>query len=174
MKWKVFLEQEYQLVSHDGIREYYKSYGVEVPPGGISPKQEFNRDTRNLVFLDTGVVSEAFLHHETRRLDNAGCFSFENNKYEASTALANAEVTIAFDPMNTETITVNYLDMEPILAHRMKIGAFADKKPPLPVAMTDKVPETSRFLDALEKKYKEEHQIMANALSFGDYGKAGD
>jgi hypothetical protein len=25
----------------------------------------------------------------------------------------------------------------------------------------------------LEKKYKEEHQLMANALSFGDYGKAG-
>lgn len=173
-KWKIFLEGDYQTESHDGVREYYKSYGVEVEPGGISPKQEFNRDTRNLVFLDTGVVSEAFLHHEMRRLDNAGCFSFENNKYEASTALANAEVTIAFDPMNTEIITVYYLGMEPIVAHRMKIGAYADKKPPLPVAMTDKVPDTSRFLDALEKKYKEERQIMANAISFGDYGKAGD
>ena len=37
--------------------------------------QEFRRDTRGLIFLDTTVVSEAFLHHETRRLDNAGCFS---------------------------------------------------------------------------------------------------
>ena len=172
-KWKIFLEGDYQTESHGGIKEYYKSYGVEVPIGGISPKQEFDRDTRNLVFLDTGVVSEAFLHHEKRRLDNAGCFSFENNKYEASTALANAEIMIAFDPMNTETVMVHYLDMEPIMAHRMKIGSFSDKKPPLPVGMTDKVPETSRFLDALEKKYKEEHQIMANAISFGDYGKAG-
>lgn len=68
--------RDYQTEAHNGIKEYYKSYGVEVAPGGISPKQEFNRDTRNLVFLDTGVVSEAFLHHETRRLDNAGCFSF--------------------------------------------------------------------------------------------------
>ena len=33
--------------------------------------------------------------------------------------------------------------------------------------------DISRFLDALEKRYKEEHQLMANALSFGDYGKAG-
>lgn len=173
-KWKIFLEGDYQTEPHDGIREYYESYGTEVPPGGITPKQEFSRDARNLIFLDTGVVGEAFLHHEERKLDNAGCFSFGNSKYEASTALANAEVTIAFDPMNTETVMVHYRDMEPIAAHRMKIGSFAAKKPPVPVGLTDKVPETSRFLDALEKKYKEEHRIMANAISFGDYGKAGE
>ena len=172
-RWKIFLEQDYQKEAHDGIREYYKSYGVTVPLGGISPLQEWNRDTRGLVFLDTTVVSEAFLHHETRRLDNAGCFSFGDVRYEASAALANAEVEIVYDPMNTEVIKVLYQDMEPIMAHRVKIGAFCDKKSPLPVAMTDKLPETSRFLDALEKKYREDHRLMANALSFGDYGKAG-
>ena len=172
-RWKIFLEQDYQKEAHDGIREYYKSYGVTVPSGGISPLQEWNRDTRGLVFLDTTVVSEAFLHHETRRLDNAGCFSFGDVRYEASAALANAEVEIVYDPMNTEVIKVLYQDMEPIMAHRVKIGAFCDKKSLLPVAMTDKLPETSRFLDALEKKYREDHQLMANALSFGEYGKAG-
>lgn len=172
-KWKIFLEQDYQKESHEGIKEYYESYGVKVPSCGITPLQEWNRDTRGLVFLDTAVVSEAFLHHETRKLDNAGCFSFEGAKYEASTALANAEVEIAYDPMNTETIKVIYRDMEPVMAHRVKIGSFCDKKSELPVGMTDKVPETSRFLDALEKKYKEDHQMLANALSFGDYGKAG-
>ena len=94
-------------------------------------------------------------------------------KYEASVALANTEVEISYDPMNTETIKVLYRDMDPVMAHRVRIDAFCDKTPPLPVGMTDKVPETSRFLDALEKKYKEEHQLMANALSFGDYGKVG-
>lgn len=172
-KWKIFLEQDYQKEAHDGIREYYESYGVTVPSEGISPLQEFQRDTRGLVFLDTTVVSEAFLHHETRRLDNAGCFSFGDTKYEASTSLAGAEVEIAYDPMNTETIKVLYRDMEPIMAHRVKIGAFCDKKAVVPVAMTDKVPETSRLLDALEKKYREDHRLMADALSFGDYGKAG-
>lgn len=172
-RWKIFLEQDYQKEAHDGIREYYKSYGVTVPSGGISPLQEWNRDTRGLVFLDATVVSEAFLHHETRRLDNAGCFSFGDVRYEASAALANAEVEIVYDPMNTEVIKVLYQDMEPIMAHRVKIGAFCDKKSPLPVAMTDKLPETSRFLDALEKKYREDHQLMANALFFGEYGKAG-
>ena len=172
-RWKIFLEQDYQKEAHDGIREYYKSYGVTIPSGGISPLQEWNRDTRGLVFLDTAVVSEAFLHHETRKLDNAGCFSFGEVRYEASAALANAEVEIVYEPMNTEIIKVLYQDMEPIRAHQVKIGAFCDKKSQVPVAMTDKLLETSRFLDALEKRYKEEHQLMANALSFGDYGKAG-
>ena len=172
-KWKIFLEQDYQKEAHDGIREYYESYGVKVPSEGIAPMQEFQRDTRGLIFLDTAVVSEAFLHHEKRTIDKAGCFSFEDTKYEASISLAGAEVEIAYDPMNTETIKVQYRDMPPIMAHRVVIGAFCDKKEPLPVAMTDKVPETSRFLDALEKKYKQDHHLMANALSFGDYGKAG-
>ena len=172
-KWKYFLEQDYQKEAHDGIREYYESHGVKVPAEGISPMQEFNRDTRGLIFLDATVVSEAFLHHETRKLDNAGCFSFGDVKYEASTALANAEVEIAYDPMNTETIKVVYQDMKPIMAHRVSIGAFCDKTVDVPVGMTDKIPETSRFLDALEKKYKEDHRLIANALSFGDYGKAG-
>lgn len=172
-KWKVFLEQDYQKEAHEGIREYYGSQGIKVPSEGISPQQEFQRDTRGLIFLDTTVVSEAFLHHERRRLDNAGCFSYKDTKYEASTSLAGAEVEIAYDPMNTETIKVVYRDMPPVMAHRVRIGAFCDKKAPLPAAMTGKVPETSRFLDALEKKYREDHQMMADALSFGDYGKAG-
>ena len=33
--------------------------------------------------------------------------------------------------------------------------------------------EAETELDALEKKYKEDHRLIANALSFGDYGKAG-
>ena len=173
-KWKYFLEQDYQKEAHDGIREYYESQGVDVPPEGISPMREFIRDTRGLVYLDTALVSEAFLHHETRKLDRAGCFSFGEVKYEVSAALANAEVEIAYDPMNTDVIKVMYRDMEPIYASRMRIDAFCDKTPPVPVGMkTEKVPETSRFLDALEKKYKEEHQMMADALSFGEYGKTG-
>jgi type II secretory pathway, component exeA (predicted ATPase) len=41
-------------------------------------------------------------------------------------SLANAEVEIAYDPMNTETIKVLYQDMKPIMAHRVSIGAFCD------------------------------------------------
>lgn len=172
-RWKIFLEQEYQKEAHAGIREYYESYGVEVPPAGITPEQEWLRDERGLVYIDVSVVAEAFAHRETRRIDEAECFSFEGCKYEASVALANLQAEIVYDPMDTQTIMVHCRGTEPVAAHRMEIGAYASKVPPVPLGMTGSVPETSRLLDALEKKYKEDHRQMAQALSFGDYGKGG-
>lgn len=172
-RWKIFLEQEYQKEAHAGIKEYYESYGVEVPAGGITPEQEWLRDTRGLIFMDVSLVAEAFVHRETRRIDEAGCFSLGGSRYEASAALANLQAEIAYDPMDMETVTVYCQGTAPLAAHRMEIGAFASRVPPVPVGMTGRVPETSRLLDALEKKYKEDHGQMARALSFGDYGKEG-
>jgi len=173
-KWRYFLEEDYQKKAHDGIAEYYRSQEVEVPSAGISPRMEFNRDERALKFIDVSVVSEAFTHHETRMIDKAGCFSLDGRQYEASAALAGMEVEIAYDPMNKETVTVSLGKMERIQAHPVKIGAFAAKTPARPAGMTDMLPETSRFLDALEKRYRQDHGMMANALSFGEYGKAGE
>ena len=75
--WKYYLEEEYQREPHKGIKEYYESMDVEVPAGGITPEQEWNRDTRKLTFIDVGTVAEAFMRHETRQIDKAGCFSFD-------------------------------------------------------------------------------------------------
>lgn len=155
-RWKFFLEQEYQKEAHAGIREYYESYGASVPSRGITPEQEWMRDERGLVFLDVSVVAEAFLHRETRGIDEAGCFSLGGNRYEASAALANLKAEIAYDPMDMEIVTVCCRGAAPLAAHRMEIGAFASKVPPVPLGMTGNIPETSRLLDALEKKYKED------------------
>ncbi|KAI4445952.1 hypothetical protein C823_000469 [Eubacterium plexicaudatum ASF492] len=119
------------------------------------------------------VVADAFLHRETRKIDEAGCFSFEGARYEASAALANLEAEIAYDPMNTQTIMVYCKGTESVAAHRIEIGAYASKVPPVPMGMTGSIPETSRLLDALEKKYREDHRQMAQVLSFEDYGKEG-
>ena len=173
-KWKIFLEQDYQKKPHAGIREYYESMDVDVPPDGITPEMEWNRDERRQRFLDVQTVADAFTHYETRVIDKSGCFDFAGKKYEASAALAGLEVEIAYDPLNTDMISVRYGLMDEIKAHPIRISAYADKTPERPIGMTDKLPETSRFLDALEKKYKEDHVNAARALSFGEYGKAGD
>ena len=172
-RWKYYLEEEYQKEGHDGIREYYEAMDVKVPSGGISPEQEWNRDTRKLTFIDVGTVSEAFMHHEMRQIDKTGCFSFEGRLYEASTALAGAEVEIIYDPLHTAEIEVRYQGIAPIKAKPVRIGAFTDKKPVVPVGMTDQIPKSSRLLDALEKKYKENHRLFADAISFAGYGKEG-
>lgn len=173
-KWKIFLEEDYQKKAHAGITEYYRSMDVEVPGDGISPQMEWNRDERRLKFLDVRVVSEAFTHHETRQIDKAGCFSFDGKQYEASSALAGLEVEISYDPLDKGTVTVRFGKMEKIEAHPVRIGAYAAKTAARPAGMTDMLPETSRFLDALEKRYRKDHGLMADALSFGAYGKAGE
>lgn len=173
-RWKYYLEEEYQKEKHDGIKEYYEALGVSVPSAGISPEQEWNRDTRMLTFIDIGTVSDAFKRHESRQIDKAGCFSFDGKLYEASTALAGAEVEIVYDPLYKEDIEVHYRGITPIRAKKVCIGPFADRKPPIPVGMTDQIPATSRLLDVLEKKYKEDHKLMADAISFAEYGKEAD
>ncbi len=170
-RWKIFLEQEYQKEPHAGIREHYESYGASVPACGITPGQEWMRDAGGLISIDVSAVAEAFLHRETRRIDEAGCFSFEGCRYEASAALANLQAEITYDPMDTETIMVYCRGTDPVAAHRTEIGAYASKVPPVPLGMTGSIPETSRLLDALEKKYREDHRQMAGVLSFEDHGK---
>lgn len=173
-KWKYFLEEEYQKRPHEGIAEYYKTKGIEVPREGISPIREWNRDTRRQRYLDSGTVSEAFTRREIREIDKTGCFTFNGITYEASVAYAGLRVEIAYDPLNTHTIDVYHGKLDVIHAHPIDIGPYAKKEPVLPVGMTVRPPETSRLLDALEKKYKDSHNLMADALSFGDYGKCGE
>ena len=170
--WKIFLEEDYQKEAHSGIAEYLRGLGSPVPEGGISPETEWMRDERPLKFLDVNTVAEAFLHHEERRIDPAGCFSLKGRTYEASAALVGLKVQVHYDPMNLKRVTVTYRGMEPIEARPVVIGAFSDRKPAIPAGMGVKT-ERSRFLDALEKKYQEDHRVMADALSFGEYGKAG-
>ena len=170
-KWKYFLEEEYQKRPHKGIAQYYKSKGQDVPPSGISPVQEWDRDTRRLKYLDSSTVSEAFTRHETREIDKTGCFEFNGITYEASVAYSGLKVEIVYDPMNTSIIEVRHGKMDVVKAHPIDIGSHTSKDAVLPAGMMADLPETSRFLDALEKKYVENHTMMANALSFGEYGR---
>lgn len=169
--WEIYLEEYYHKRPHDGIAEYYRSLGAQVPAGGISPLQEFNRDSRPLTYLDVSVVAEAFLHHETRKVDKGACISFRGRKYETRPALIGCQVEISYDPLAPETVTVHYPGMLPFAASPLKIGAYCDKKPPLPACMLPEEATTSRMLDALEKKHEESKERMADAISFASYRK---
>ena len=116
-KWKYFLEEDYQKKPHDGIAGYYRSKGADVPKGGITPIQEWNRDTRKLKYLDSGTVAEAFTRIETREIDKTGCFEFKGVTYEASFAYSGLRVEIAYDPLNTQTVEVRHGKLEVIQAH---------------------------------------------------------
>ena len=168
--WQIFLEEYYHKKPHDGIREYYESNHIPVPEGGISPEQEWNRDSRPLVFMDANVVGEAFRHHEKRNVDRGGTISFKGKKYEVPASLIGAQVQIAFDPGDISTITVSYKDMKPFTAKPVGIGAWCSKTQAIPQAIQEK-PASSRFLDVLERKHRESQEKLADAISYGDYRK---
>lgn len=172
--WTYYLEEYYQVQPHDGIKEYYESKGLSIPDAGISPEAEWNRDSRKLVFLDSARVGEAFLHHEERVVDKGGCITFRGSLYEVSAALIGATVTISYDPMSTDELTIHYKDMEPFKASRISIRSYCDRKPEVPASMLPLAPETSRMLDVLEKRHRERQAKMADAISFGAYRKEGD
>ena len=169
--WTIYLDEYYHKQKHAGIAEYYESLGAAVPEEGISPLQEWNRDSRPLTFLDTAVVSEAFLHHEQRKVDKGACISFHGHRYETKPALIGHTVEISYDPATPEQITVSYQGMEPFTAIPLKIGSYCDKRPALPASMQEQTPATSRFLDALEARHEQNQQQMANAISFASYRK---
>ena len=169
--WELFVEEYYHDKAHEGIAEYYQSKGVDIPPEGITPRQEFNRDSVSLRFLDAGVVGEAFLHHETRVVDKAGCISFRGRKYETNLSLIGAEVEIAYDPMAAETLTISYPGIPSFTAKPLQIGEYCAPKPAIPVSMLPMEPESSRFLAALQRKHEETKQHNADAISYVAFRK---
>lgn len=169
--WEVYLEESYHDLPHSGIAEYYESLGANLEGTGITPREEFNRDSRALCYLDTTVVAEAFLHHETRKVDQGACISFRSQKYETKGSLIGCSVEISYDPRSPKILTVRYPGMEAFQASPVKMGAFCEKVPALPESMQQLHPTTSRLLDALDKVHSENQKQLADALSFADYGK---
>ena len=172
--WTIFLEEYYHKKPHGGIAEYYESLGAAVPENGITPLQEWNRDTRPLNFTDASVVSEAFLHHEERKVDKGACISFRGLRYETKPELIGYKVGISYDPAIPEVLTITYPGYEPFTARPLKIGSYCDKNPTLPISMQEQKPTTSRFLNALEAQHEKNREQVANAISFASYRKEAD
>ena len=172
--WSVFLEEYYHKKPHKGIAEYYESFGAAVPENGITPLQEWNRDSRPLRFIDASVVSEAFLHHEKRKVDKGACISFHGRRYETKPELIGYTVEIAYDPASPEILTVIYPGYMPFMAKPLKIGSYCDVNPALPASMQGQHPTTSRFLDALEIRHKESRRQMTDAISFASFRKEAE
>ena len=169
--WQIYLETCYNTKPHDGIAEYYESLDASVPENGITPLQEFNRDQRPLTYIDASVIAEAFLHHETRKVDRGACISFRGKQYETKSSLIGFEVGISYDPAAPEELTVSYPGMESFKARPLSIRPFVGKKQELPQSMQPAVPSTSRMLDGLEKKHEKMISAAADAISFASFKK---
>lgn len=169
--WQIWLDEYYHKKSHEGLAAYYKDLKMTVPEGGITPEQEWNRDSKPLTFLDTNVVTEAFLHHEKRIVDNSGCISFKGRSYDVGPSLVGHKLEISYDPMDCHIITVKAPHMEPFTAAPRIVGEFCAPKDKIPETLLPTKPESSRFLKGLEAKRQQTIKLKADAISFGSYRK---
>ena len=167
---------------------------------GLSPKDADKKIRRISIFLRTFVekcekfhqVVDSFLReakiHKIRTLEELNRYwsiyleeYYHKNAhdgireyYESKPSLIGFKVEISYDPSAPQTITIHYPGMQPFTAQPLKIGAFCDKNPTLPVTMQETETESSRFLNVLEKKQEQSLRRMADAISFGQFRKDGD
>lgn len=89
----VWLEECYQRKPHSALQD------------NISPKTAYRSDRKALKFLDPETIASAFLHCEERKVDKAGCISFEGKKYEVGLNFIGCKVDVTYDPADTSILT---------------------------------------------------------------------
>ena len=157
----IWLEECYQNKPHSAL-------------DNKTPVEAYNLDPKPLKYLPVETVSNAFLHAESRRVDKSGCISFGSVKYEVGLAYVGRMVDVIFDPNNTETLTVEYLDDAPVTAAKLVIGERVSEKPVLPEYLTALKPTNSRLLDAAERENdKRREKSSATAISFRNMRNGG-
>lgn len=92
--FRVWLEECYQNKPHSALE------------GKASPEAAYRSDKKPLRFLEPEVIANAFLHCEVRKVDKAGCISFEGKKYEVGLPFIGCTVDVIYDPSGTTELTI--------------------------------------------------------------------
>ena len=91
----VWLEECYQNKPHSALE-------------GKSPAAAYCSDKKALKFLEPEIIANAFLHCEERKVDKAGCISFQGEKYEVGLNFIGYKVEVVYDPADTSRLTIEY------------------------------------------------------------------
>ena len=164
--------EEYNEYLRYWIDEYYHKHSSK-PLGSISPGAAFGTDTRPLKFISAAQIRDAFLQTDTRKVDKAGCVSFNGQQYEVGIAFIGKKVAIRYDPSWTEELEVIHEQSKPIVAKKLVIGANCGVTRELPEYMRADPPQTSRMLDALKKEHQANRPASETAIMFREFWEGG-
>ena len=140
----------------------------------MSPDNAFRIDSKAIKYIDQDIITTAFLHFEERKVDKAGCISFEGEKYEVGVSFVGCRVDVIYDPADTTEITIEYEGHPAFKARQLVIGERTGKRPSLPEHIQPLKAEESRLLKEASKKNQQRKSIVAPAISYRGLGKAGD
>ena len=159
--FRVWLEECYQHKSHSGL-------------DGKSPETVYRSDKKPLKFIDPEIVANAFLHSEERKVDKAGCISFDGRKYEVGLAFIGCTVDIIYDPADITELTIEYEGHAPRKARQLTIGERAGERPKMPERLQPLPVESSRLLTAATRKNKQRKTEQAPAIIYRTVRKEAD
>jgi transposase InsO family protein len=132
----------------------------------MSPESAYRSDPKAIRFADPDVLTNAFLHCESRRVDKSGCISFVGRKYEVGLPFIGRMVDVVYDPADLTEITIEYEGHEPWRARELVIGERAGKRPPLPDHMGAVPADSSRLLTAAEERHRDRREQQAPAVAY--------
>lgn len=139
-----------------------------------SPAIAYRSDKKALKFLDPDLVANAFLHCEERKVDKAGCISFQSRKYEVGLSFIGCTVDVIYDPADIAELTIEYEGHTPWKVKELVIGERVGQRPKLPEHLGIKPAESSRLLAAALKKNQQRIEQQAPAVSYRTVRKAGE
>jgi hypothetical protein len=163
---------EYNELLRIWLDEYYHK-GPHSALGGISPATAFGTDTRPLRFASAEQLRDAFLHSVARKVDKAGCVSFQGCLYEVGVAYIGRKVELRYDPSWTDEVEVIHEQAGPFIAKKLAIGENCGTERSLPEHMRAAPPQTSRMLDALRAEHERNRQPPEVATSFKTFWEGG-
>ena len=158
----VWLEECYQTKPHSGL------------DGKTSPESTYRSDKKALKFLDPKTIANAFLHCEERKVDKAGCISFQGEKYEVGLSFIGCKVDVVYDPADTSQLTIEYQGHPPWTAKRLVIGEKSGPRPKLPPHLQKQPAEASRLLAAAKKQNEQRKALQMPAVSYRTVKKDGE
>jgi transposase InsO family protein len=151
--WQVWLSTCYQTQPHSALN-------------GQSPEAAFRGDRHELRFVEPEVLTRAFLHCETRKVDKAGCISFLDQKYEVGLNFIGCTVEVSYDPRDISELTIAYPGHEPWQVRKLVIGPRAGQRPPLPEHLQPQPAGSSRLLNAAQEQEQQRQARQAPAVSY--------
>jgi transposase InsO family protein len=131
-----------------------------------TPQAVFNADPTPLRFVAPEIVADAFLHYEQRKVDKTGCISFGGKKYEVGLKYIGFTVGVAYDPLDTTELSIEYKNDEPFKVKELIIGRNTGTRPKMPETLKTVKPDKSRLLAGLSKINKKRRSSQKMILSF--------
>jgi len=157
----VWLEECYQNKPHSGL-------------DGKSPETVYRSDKKPLKFIDPDIVTNAFLHSDERKVDKAGCISFEGKKYEVGLSFIGCTVDVVYDPADITELTIEYEGHAPWKVRQLTIGERAGQRPKLPECLQPLPAESSRLLIAATRKNDQRKTEQIPTISYRAVRKEGN